>query len=347
LQQDWLVDGSSAESGDASVKMTQEASRLVSLDDVLRASAAVGNRLHRTPLLSSATLGEACGGRAFLKAELFQRTGSFKPRGMLAKLASLTSEERARGVVTVSAGNAAAALAYVAALERIDCLVVMWHGASEQKLAAVRGYGATVDLESAGPGEAFDRLGQLRDAGGRTFCHPFDDPVLLAGHGGLGLEILEDRADVDVVVVPVGGGGLISGVAAAVKGARPDVSVVAVEPAGSAALNAALAAGRPVRVEPVSVADGLNAPFAGDHCFRICRDLVDASVLVSEKEIRAGFRFLYERAKLAAEPAGAAAVAALLAGKVSGIEGKTVVAIVSGGNVTAQTASDILALDED
>jgi threonine dehydratase len=325
--------------------VTQEVSLPVSLDDVVRASAAIGNRLHRTPLLSSATLADAFGGRAFLKAELFQRTGSFKPRGMLAKLASLTPEERARGVVTVSAGNAAAALAYVAALERIDCLVVMWRGASEQKLAAVRGYGAKIDLESAGPSEAFDRLSELPESG-RTFCHPFDDPVLVAGHGGLGLEIVEDRADVDVVVVPAGGGGLVSGVAAAVKGARPDVRVVAVEPEGSAALHAALAAGRPIRIDPISVADGLNAPFAGDHCLRICRDLVDELVLVSEEEIRAGFRFLYERAKLAAEPAGAAAVAALLAGKLSGVEGKTVVSIVSGGNVAARTASDILTFHE-
>jgi threonine dehydratase len=314
--------------------------------DVLRASAAIGNRLHRTPLLSSRTLGDAVGARVYLKAELFQKTGSFKPRGLLAKLGSLSAEERARGVVTVSAGNAAAALAYGAALEGIDCLVVMWQGASELKAAAVRGYGAKLDLEAAGPEEAFERVAEVTAHTGRTFVHPFDDDAVIAGHGSLGLEIVEDRPDVDVVVVPVGGGGLISGVAVAVKGARPHARIVAVEPEGSAALGEALAAGRPVRIEPRSLADGLNAPFAGDRCLAIARELVDQAVTVSEDEIAAGFRFLYARAKLAAEPAGAAAVAAVLAGKIPEIEGKSVAVVVSGGNVAARTASAILASDE-
>ena len=293
-------------------------------------------------MLSSASLGAAFGGRAFLKAELFQRTGSFKPRGMLAKLASLTTEERGRGVVTISAGNAAAALAYSAALDGIDCLVVMWQGASPQKIAATRAYGAEVDLASADPAEAFARLADLREASGRTFVHPFDDPVLIAGHGSLGLEILEDRPDVDTIVVPIGGGGLISRVGTAVKAARPDVRVVGAEPELSNAMHAALAAGEPVQVEPRSVADGLSAPFAGETTLAICRALVDELVQVSEAEIRAAFQFLYERAKLAAEPAGAVAVAAFLAGKVPDATGKTAVFVVSGGNVAAQTASAIL-----
>ncbi len=318
----------------------------LTLDDVLRASHAIGNRLHRTPLLSSATLGEAVGARVFLKAELFQRTGSFKPRGMLARLASLSADERRAGVVTVSAGNAAAALAYGAALERIDCLVVMAAAASPLKVAATRAYGATVDLEARTAEEAFARANELREASGRAFVHPFDDDDVIAGHGSLGLEIVEDRPDVDVVVVPVGGGGLVSGVAVAVTAARPDARVVAVEPEHSAALQAALAAGSPVRVAPASIADGLNAPFAGERCLALCRALLVASVTVSEAEIRDGFRFLYARAKLAAEPAGAAGVAALLAGKVSDVRGKTVVVVVSGGNVAAETASGILGFDE-
>ena len=318
----------------------------VTLDDVLRASRAIGGRLHRTPVLGSATLGRAFGGRAYLKAELFQRTGSFKPRGMLAKLATLTPEERRRGVVTVSAGNAAAALAYGAAVAGVDCLVVTWRDASAQKLAATRGYGAAVDVESADPEEAFARLRDLERETGRTFVHPFDDDAVIAGHGTLGLEIVEDRPDAEVLVVPVGGGGLVSGVAVAVKSARPDTRIVAVEPEGSAAMRAALDAGRPVPVQPVSVADGLNAPFAGDRCLAVCRELVDELVTVSEREIREAFRFLYARAKLAAEPAGAAAVAALLAGTVPSIDGTTAVAVVSGGNVAAETASAILSTDE-
>jgi threonine dehydratase len=310
--------------------------------DVAAASRAIGNRLHRTPLLASATLGDAFGGRAYLKAELFQRTGSFKPRGMLAKLASLSAEEKARGVITVSAGNAAAALAYGASLERIDCLVVMWQGASAQKLAATRAYGAGIDLEAVEKAEAFERLEALRAQSDRVFVHPFDDPRVIAGHGSLGLETLEARPDAEVIVVPVGGGGLIAGVAAAVKTARPDVSVIGVEPEVSAAMDAALAAGRPVAVDADSIADGLNAPFAGENTLVVCRELVDELVLVSETEILAAFRFLYERAKLAVEPAGAVGVAALLAAKIPEIEGKTVVAVVSGGNVAPEIASAIL-----
>jgi len=318
----------------------------VSPADVAGASRTIGSRLHRTPLLSSATLGGSYGGRAYLKAELFQRTGSFKPRGMLAKLASLNAFERARGVVTISAGNAAAALAYGAALEGIDCLVVMWRGASEMKAAATRSYGATVDQEASGPAEAFARVAELQEQSGRIFVHAFDDPVVIAGHGSLGLELLEDRPDLDGIVVPVGGGGLISGIATAVKGARPDVRVIGVEPEASHALHAALAAGEPVPVKPTSLADGLSAPFAGENTLAICQALVDDWIRVSEDEIRAGFRFLYERAKLAAEAAGAVPVAAILAGKVPDIEGKTIVSVVSGGNIDAEMASAILRANE-
>lgn len=315
----------------------------VTLREVAAAAATVGNTLPRTPMLSSAALAEACGARrAYLKAELLQKTGSFKPRGLLAKVASLSAEEKARGVVTVSAGNAAAALAYGCARERIDCLVVMWRGASEAKVEATRAYGASVDLEAADPAEAFERARVRARADGRTFVHPYDDATVIAGHGSLGLELLEQAPDVEVVVVPVGGGGLVAGVATAVKGARPDVRLVAVEPRDSAALHEALRAGKPVPVAPVSIADGLNAPVAGERCLEICGRLVDESVLVSEEEIARGFRFLYQRAKLAVEPAGAVAAGALLARKVPATEGRTVVSVVSGGNVEAKTASAIL-----
>jgi threonine dehydratase len=315
-------------------------------DDVLRATALVGNRLHRTPTFTSRTLGERTGARAHLKAELFQRTGSFKPRGLLAKIASLDAEERARGVITISAGNAAAAVAWGAAAEGIDALVVMASIASPAKIDATRGYGATVDLEADGFEEAFERFHELRESTGRTVVHPFDDPVVIAGHASLGIEIVEDVPDARTIVVPVGGGGLISGVALGAKAQRPDVRIVAVEPEGSAALKLALEAGHPVQITPVSIADGLNAPYAGDVCLAVSRELVDEVVTVTEAEIEDGFRFLYERAKLAVEPAGAASTAALLAGKIDGIEGQDVVAVVSGGNVAAKTASDILGSNE-
>jgi threonine dehydratase len=307
-------------------------------DACFRARETLAGRLQRTPTFSSRTLSERTGARVYLKAELFQRTGSFKPRGVLSKLASLGPEEKAAGVVTWSAGNAAQAVAFGAAAESIACRVFMWRTANPLKVAATREYGAEIDLDSEGPAEAYERLLAHVEATGATFVHPFDDPVLQAGHGTVGLEIEEDVPGVDVVVVPVGGGGLISGIAAAV-GCR----VVGVEPEGAASLTAALAAGRPVPITPQSVADGLAAPFTGEHCLAVCQERVDEVVLVSEADIEEAFRFLYARAKLACEPAGAASTAALLAGKIALEPGETVVAVVSGGNAAPQTASAILA----
>jgi len=316
---------------------------VLSLDDVVRAREVIGNRLHRTPTFTSATLSRTSGARVHLKAELFQRTGSFKPRGVLNKLASLSREEKARGVIGISAGNHAQALAYCAALEQIDALLVMWRGASEQKIAATREYGAGVDLEAGDPGQAFERLDVLLEETGRTIVHPFDDPLVQAGQGTVGLELVEDAPDATLVVVPIGGGGLISGVATAVKGLRPAARVVGVEPEGSRAMHAALEAGERVEVTPRSIADGLNAPHAGRNALAVVRERVDEVVLVTEAEIEDAFRFLYARAKLACEPAGAAATAALLAGKVRHEQAEAVVLIVSGGNVAPETASAILA----
>jgi threonine dehydratase len=316
---------------------------MISLDDVLAARATIGDRVHRTPTHSSATLSRRVGVPVHLKAELFQRTGSFKPRGVLNKLASLSDDEKARGVIGISAGNHAQALAYGSSLEGIDALVVMWQGASEQKIAATREYGATVDLDARNPAEAFGRLASLIEETGRVLVHPFDDPLIMAGQGTVGLEVLEDVPDVHTVVVPVGGGGLVSGVATAVKGLRPETRVVAVEPELAPSLHAALEAGRSVPVEPTSIADGLNAPFAGENAVVVCRERVDEVVLVSDAEIEDAFRLLHSRAKLACEPAGAASTAALLSGKIALEPGKPVVLVVSGGNVASHTASAILA----
>ena len=305
----------------------------VTRDDVERAAAVIRGRLHRTPTLPCRTLGP----NTFLKAELLQRTGSFKPRGVLTKLASLTQEEKARGVIAISAGNHAQAVAWGAAEEGLDALVVMWRGASEAKLAATRGYGAAVDLEAASPAEAFERLDALLAETGRTLVHPFDDPRTIAGQGTVGLEILEDVAGVETIVVPIGGGGLIAGIAVAAAGRA---RVIGVEPELSTAMHSALAAGERVEVTPTSIADGLNAPHAGRNALVIAQELVEDVVLVTEEEIAEGFRFLYERAKLACEPAGAAAAAAVLSGKVDG--GRTV-CVVSGGNVALETAAGILA----
>lgn len=299
---------------------------------MLAAAERIEGRVHRTPTFTSRTLGAGVA----LKAELFQKTGSFKVRGVLNKLASLSAEEKARGVIGISAGNHAQALAWGAAAEGIDCLVVMWASASTAKIAATRGYGAVVDLEAADPTEAFERLAALSAETGRTLVHPFDDPVVLAGAGTVALELLEDAPETETILVPTGGGGLVSGIAAG----APDRRVIAVEPEGSTAVHDGLAAGHSVPVTPVSVADGLSAPFAGEHALAILRHYEVESILVSEAEIEAAFRFLYTRTKLACEPAAAVGVAAILAGK---IEGRNIAAVVSGGNVATQTATAILA----
>ena len=298
-------------------------------DDVERARVTIGHRLARTPLLSSRTIG------ARLKCELFQRTGSFKVRGAMNKISSLGDEERSRGVIAISAGNHAQAAAFAAREAGIDALVVMWQGASEQKIEATRGYGATVDLEASGPADAFERLAVLIEETGRTLVHPFDDPLVIAGAGTVGLEIEEDAQDADAVIVPVGGGGLISGIQTAI-GDR--VRVIAIEPETSTALHTGLEQGSPAWVAPTSVADGLNAPVAGRLPLEICRDL--ERHLVTEEEIEHAFRLLYERAKLACEPAAAVATAAWLSGR---IEAERPVLLVSGGNVATQTAAAILA----
>ena len=289
--------------------------------------------LHRTPMLTSRTLGERIGAKAFLKAESFQRTGSFKPRGALFAVASLTPEQRAKGIVTMSAGNAAAAIAYAAAAVGVKVTVVMPQTAPKMKVDATRGYGA--EIKFAPDMSALRALvAQIQEQTGAYFLHPYDDDAMITGHGSLGLEILDDLPDADLIVVGVGGGGLISGVAVATAAKRKGVRIVGVEPEGAAAMRIALDAGKPVPLDSVkTIADGLAAPIAGTRGLDICQRLVEDVVVISDETIAEGLRFLAERAKLVAEPAGAAATAALLAGRVKVKKGENVVAIVSGGNV--------------
>jgi threonine dehydratase len=319
---------------------------VIAIDDVERAARTIAGRVHRTPLLYSTTLG------AHLKAELFQKTGAFKVRGALNKISSLTKDERKRGVATVSAGNAGQAVAWAARETGVDALIVTWRTADALKVAAMRGYGAAVDLEADGPTTAFERLNDVLIETGRTLVHPFDDDLVIAGQGTVGLEILEDLAGSagghggpvpDVVLAGCGGGGLISGIAVAVKARNPGARVVAVEPEGSSALHSAFAAGHPVPVTPDTAADALTGPFAGERCFEICRGLGVESVLVSEEELFDAFRWTYARTKLACELGAAAPVAALLSGRAGVQKGQTVVAVVSGGNIAPRQAAAILA----
>jgi threonine dehydratase len=314
--------------------------------DIAAAQARIAGRVHRTPLTSAHTLGQLAGPpvELYLKEEQRQKTGSFKVRGVLNRLATLDPEQRERGLVTVSAGNHAAALSWAATAEGLAATVVMRHGAAANKVAATRAYGATVVLFGDDNTQAFAHARALAAERGLTFVHPYDDPMVIAGTGTVGAEILADVGEPDVVVVPVGGGGLISGAALAIKEARPTTRVIGVEPEGAQTVTRALAEGRPVNPGAMqTIADGLAAPFTGALNLVAIQRYVDEVVLVTDDELRWAMRLLLERAKLLAEPAGAAGVAALLAGRIAGVAGQRVVAVVSGGNVDVALLPTLLA----
>ena len=314
----------------------------VSLADAQRARTAIADHILRTPLVSSHSLGERIGAEAFLKLENLQRTGSFKVRGAVNAMARLSAEARVRGVVTMSAGNAAQAIAYAGRAQGVHVTVVMPETAPKTKIAATRGYGG--DIRFAPEMTQLLPMVQELQATGLHFLHPFDDDDVIAGHASLGLEIVEDLPDCDLIVVPVGGGGLISGVALALKTLRPAARIVGVEPDGAQGVRKALDAGHVVRLESAkTVADGLAAPFAGERNLEIIRRDVDDVVVISDEAILDGLRFLIARARIVAEPAGAAAVGALLSGAVKAKAGERVVAIVSGGNVDPDRLAGFIA----
>lgn len=302
-------------------------------ETVREARSRIDGQVHRTPLFSATLLGRRADVRLFLKCENLQKTGSFKPRGVLNRVLQLGRAERERGVVTVSAGNHAQALAWGARSADVDAVVVMPEDAPRTKVEASRGYGADVLLHGT-VFDAFDRALELAREEGYRFVHPFDQPEIVAGQATVGLEVLEQAPELEAVVVPVGGGGLLAGVAAAVGQRRPDVAVYGVEPEGADSMRRSLEAGEPVRLEEVdTIADGLGSPMAGDLTYPLVRRYVEDVVLVSDEEIAAAVGQLLAWTKLLAEPAGAAAVAALLADRIPVPPDARVAAVVSGGNV--------------
>ncbi len=318
-------------------------SSIPELEHLQEAQARISGSVHRTPTVSSRTLSERVGQPVILKCENLQKTGSFKVRGALNRILGLDDVARGRGVVTVSAGNHAQAVAWAAARTGVSATVVMPANASPTKVRASEGYGAEVILQGT-VFEAFDLALEVAEDRGLTFLHAFDDPLIVAGQGTLGLEVLEDVPDVATVVVPVGGGGLISGVALAAADIAPAVRVVGVEPHGACAMWKSLERGEAVSLESLdTIADGLGAPMAGELNFEVVRRHVEDVVLVSDDEIREAMAFILERAKLLVEPAGAAAVAALLAGRIPLADGP-VVAILSGGNVDLDRLPDLLGI---
>ena len=262
---------------------------------------------------------------------------------MTNRIATLPEDARARGAITLSAGNAGQAYAWAGSAAGVPVTVVMPEGAVRSKVEACLGYGARVILHGQHVGDTVAEMRRIRDAEGLTFVHPFDDPQVIAGNGTVGLEIVDDVPDVDVVVVGVGGGGLISGIASAVKARRPEARVIGVEPDRSNAMTLAHERGEIVTIQPESVADGLGAPFAGRWTLAITRRLLDGIVLLDDPTILAGMRFALERLKQVVEPAGAAALAAVLAGRIPLVDGERVVVVVSGGNVEVGRLGKLLA----
>jgi threonine dehydratase len=306
----------------------------VTVEDIRRAHAAGAGVIRETPVLSSQTLAERVGGVIVLKAENLQRTGSFKLRGVLAKLAAL-GDACERGVVAGSAGNHAQAVAYAARARGVPCEVFMPDSAPIAKVEGAIALGAQVRLVGTTVDECLTAARERAASGGLAFLHPFDDPDVVAGQGGLGLELLHQVPDLARVIVPVGGGGLISGVAIAVKSARPEVEVIGVQAANCAPFPASMSAGEPVAVDfALTIADGIAVKRPGTLTLNLIRRWVDRMVVVGEDEVAEAMVLLLERAKLVVEGAGAVGVAAMLAGEVKAGPGTTAI-VLSGGNVDA------------
>lgn len=315
---------------------------MATLDDARAAQQIIRPHLHRTPLFHSATLSRLTGTDLRLKAENLQRTGSFKPRGGLNAAMHLAEDDRRRGIIAVSAGNHGAGVAFGGAIAGTQATIVVPHGATRSKVAAMEAYGARVIHVDGN--RLMENMEEIREREGQVFIHPFDNPHVIAGQGTVGLEIVEDLPDVGLVVVPVGGGGLVSGVAVAVKALRPEARIVGVEPAGSNVVSRSLEAGQPLRLaDRNTIADGLNAPWAGATSLGLIQSLVEDVVTVSDDEIVEAIKLILERTKLLVEPAGAAAVAALLIGRVREAAGRRTVAILSGGNVDLAALAALIA----
>jgi threonine dehydratase len=315
---------------------------MVTLEDVRAALGRIRDRVYLSPCARSETLSRASGTDAWLKLENLQMTGSFKERGALAKLIALSAAERERGLIAASAGNHAQGVAYHAGRMGVKATIVMPETTPIMKVANTRAHGARIVLHGSSYDEAYAEARRLEQAEGLCFVHPFDDPLVIAGQGTVGLEVLEQVPALDAVLVPIGGGGLVSGIAVAVKEQRPGARIVGVETEVLPSMIAAVEEGKPVTLEPASsVADGIAVKRAGELTLEHVKRYVDEIVTVSEEEIASAILYLLEKEKTVVEGAGAVAVAALLERKAR-LEGKRVVSIVSGGNIDVNLVARII-----
>lgn len=313
---------------------------MLTLDKIYHAAFVLKDAARKTDLIAAPGLG--CEGAVYLKTENLQVTGSFKLRGAYYKISQLTEEEKARGIIACSAGNHAQGVALAATKNGIPSTICMPDGAPISKVEATKRLGAKVKLVKGGYDDAYEYARKLQAETGATFIHPFDDDEVIAGQGTIGLEILDQLADVDAVLVPIGGGGLISGVAFAIKKLRPEVKVYGVQAAGAPSMLNSLKAHSQQALELVSTfADGIAVKRPGDTTFRMVEQYVDAVVTVSEDEIAAAILALIEKQKLIAEGAGAVGVAAAMFHKVD-LAGKKAVCLVSGGNIDVNILSRVI-----
>ncbi|MCH8127737.1 threonine ammonia-lyase [candidate division KSB1 bacterium] len=290
--------------------------------------------IHRTPVMHSTTLSEITGADVYLKAEMFQKAGSYKVRGPLNVLAHMSQEAKDRGLICSSAGNHAQGVARAAREFGVKATVVMAHGAPEAKISATRAYGAEVVLHGKIWDDAYAHSLELQKEHNLTYIHPFDDPLLVAGQGGVGYETIEDVPDLDMLIVPIGGGGLISGCAQIVKLINPKVKVIGVEMAHAPAMKRSIEAGRIITLDEIPIIiDGLTVKTVGKYNFEICKVFVDEIVAVDERKIFDAIPWIMERCKLVAEGAAASTVAALLTEDIKPPAGSKVACVLSGGNL--------------
>ena len=316
---------------------------MVQLRDIEAARARIQGQVVLTPCTPSEIFGEMFGGHAWFKFENLQRTGSFKERGALNRILHLTAEERVRGVIAASAGNHAQGVAYHAQRLGVPATIVMPERTPLVKVSATQGYGARVVLHGSVYDEAMAEALRIREEEGLTLIHPFDDPHVIAGQGTIGLELLEQVPNLDVVVVSVGGGGIIAGIATAIKAIRPEVRVIGVESRALPAALRAREAGEVVIIPPAeTIAEGIAVRRVGDTTFELMQAHVDELIAVSEEEIASAVLLLLEREKTVVEAACAAVVAAVVNGYIAGLEGKNVAMVLSGGNIDVSLMSRII-----
>ena len=319
---------------------------VISIKDILKARERIAGFVHRTPVIYSDTLSRMSGVELFLKAENLQKTGSFKIRGASNKIFSLSPEEGGRGIITASSGNHGQAVAYASRLKGYDATVVMPEGGSSAKAASIEGYGAKLIYRGTKSDERIALAKQLSAERGLVFVPPYDDPYVMAGQGTVGLEITEDLDGVSAILVPTGGCGLISGIAAAVKEINPEIAVFGVEPDGSNSTGISFRAGKRTALDRVdTVADGIRTTIPGELTFPVVQKYVDDMLSVTDADALRAQYLILERCKLLAEPTGAVAAAAALSGALPGkFRGKRVVALVSGGNMSLNQLAEYISV---